>query len=201
LSKDDEAAITAQNEIVDGYRTLTANSSFEEGSPLEFWSTQNVAAWSSSTSGGGVDGSPTYATFKGDGASDAAVFNDTYISWYSVGSNIKGRANYRKNVSTDVGTITVTMKWAYYEHDSPTCSGLATTSWVSGWTEKSKVCTPSTSWSFCTTAATFVGGVAQRVLRTRVVVYNRMVNGLLPEQPPAYVEIDRTRTMVNDGAI
>jgi hypothetical protein len=202
LNNDDEAAITAQNEVVDGYATATANSSFEENDTghLGYWSTQSLAGVVASSSGGGVDGSPWYARFKGDGSSNAAMYNDTYVTTRAANA-FKGRANYRAYTSLDSGYVTVTFKYHAYVHDGG-CEGLTLTSAVGAWLTTSKTCTPHyTYWDMCTTDTFgapygYDSNGNERVTRTRIVVYNHMeiyIGGVgWTEQ---YVKIDRTRTM------
>lgn len=197
LSNDDEAAITAQNEAVSGMKTMTANASFEENesSHLEYWRTQNVASFYASTSGGGVDGSPWWAGFKGNGASNAAVFADTFITAHD-GGVFWARANYKKHASTDRGNIVITAKYYLYEHSGTSCGKLPSTTPVSGWYSKSLTRYPSSSWSYSTVQFTgAIGAQLHRVVFGRVVVYNHMEKSIDGSWYPQYVRIDRTRVM------
>ncbi len=203
LSNDDEAAITAQNESVGGYATVTANASFEENenSHLEYWRTQQVSGFVASTSGGGVDGSPWYARFLGNGANNAAVFNDTYITWKN-GGYLKGRVNYKRHTSSDSGYIKLTFKYQPNIHNGSACGGLTNTASTGGWLSTSKNCTPTSSWNYCTTSVLVASGGADVVVHARVVVYNHMeiyVPGV--GWVPQYVRIDRTRTMADGASI
>ncbi|KAA3640288.1 MAG: hypothetical protein DWP92_03275 [Armatimonadetes bacterium] len=180
LSRDDEASITSANESVSGYKTATANSSFEENesSHLEYWRTQQVASFYASTSGGGVDGSPYYGVFRANaGVTNGAIYSDTYVTADN-GERYKARANYKKSLSTDYGTIQVTMKTRVFEHQANSgCGGanINETVYQSGWRVYNKTCTPQTSWSYCTTPVlTFSGYDDSIVHHARVVVYNRM---------------------------
>lgn len=197
LSRDDEAAITAQNESTGGYETATANSSFEEDevSHKEWWSTQYVNSFLTSTSGGGVDGSSWYANFKSSvGTTQGAIYSDMFVTATN-GEAYQGRANYKKNSSSDSGTINVTMKTAVYKHDSASCGGLDNTTYESGYVSRSVTCVPSNSWSYCTTSSFTLAGATGRVHRARIMVYNRMQSPL-DGGTNTYVKTDRDRTML-----
>ncbi len=201
LSNDDEAAITAQNESVEGMQTMTANSSFEEddsdsgwGTHRSYWRTQNASSFYASTSGGGADGSPWFAAFKGS-ASNTAVFADTMITAHG-GGEVWGRANYKKHASTDRGNIVITAKYYLYEHDGSSCGNLTDTSPVTGWYAKSVTRYPSANWSYGTAkVSTWIGAQSDRVVLARVVVYNHMEKSIDGSWYPQYVRIDRTRVM------
>ncbi|MCP4966147.1 MAG: hypothetical protein GY926_13050 [bacterium] len=201
LSNDDEAAITAQNESISGFETMTANSSFEEddsdsgwGAHRSYWRTQNVSNFYGSTSGGGADGSPWYAAFKGS-ASNTAVFADTFIT-ARLGGEVWGRANYKKQYSSDRGHIQITAKYQLHEHDGSSCGKLSNTSAVGGWYAKNVTRYPSANWNYGTaTVSQKVGAGLYRVVLARVVVYNRMEKSIDGSWYPQYVKIDRTRVM------
>ena len=201
LSRDDEAAIISANESVGGYKTATANASFEENesSHKGYWFTQNLNYFTASSSGGGVDGSPWYAKFRAiPGVTNGALYNDTYVT-ADHGENYKGRANYKKNSSTDYGTVKVTMKTRKFEHyNDGGCGGdnINVTSYVSGWVAKNKTCTPSSSWGYCTTSVLSVSGWGTAVHHARIVIYNRM-QWNLDGGTNTFVKTDRTRVMLD----
>lgn len=201
LSNDDEAAITAQNEVVSGMQTMTANSSFEEnasspgwGVQRQYWRTQNATSFYAGTSGGGVDGSTWWAAFKGSSLG-SAVFSDTFITAHG-GGEVWGRANYKKHATTDSGNITITAKYYLYEHDSADCGGLSNTAPVTGWWHKNVTRYPSANWSYGTAQVSqLVGAQSDRIVFARVVVYNNMQKPIDGSWYPQYVRIDRTRVM------
>ncbi|MDX1659063.1 MAG: matrixin family metalloprotease [Nitriliruptorales bacterium] len=200
LSSDDEAAITSQNESVDGiFDTATANSSFEENeaSHIGWWKPQSLGEFFASSSGGGVDGSPWYAIMKGNGASNAAAYSDTYVTADN-GLIGKARANYKKYSSGDYGSVKVTYKHQAYNHSGSSCGKLNGLTSISGWYATSKVCYPTSTWNYCTTSQLSYGGANYRVIRARVVLYNRMKWTIDGVELPQRVRFDRTRILIDD---
>lgn len=197
LSRDDEAGITSVNESVSSWETITANSSFEENesSHKEWWTTQNVSSFSALTSGGGVDGSAWYGWFKPTiGVSNGAIYSDTFYTAKN-GEQLKGRANYRKNVSSDSGSVKVTLKVRPWDHSGSNCGKLNAKSLAGGWAYQNKTCVPNSSWSYCTTGTIVMSGGQDRVLQARIVLYNNM-QSIVDGGTNTYVDTDRTRVMV-----
>jgi len=198
LSRDDEAGLIAANESVYGWETATANSSFEENeaSHKEYWITQNLSSFYATTSGGGVDGSVWYAKFRALlGKTNGAIYNDTFIT-AKIGEQLRGRANYKKNLSSDWGTVKVTVKVRAWDHSGANCGKLNDRTQVAGgWFWKNKTCAPSNSWSYCTTDTVVMSGGNDRVLEARIVLYNNMkanIDGGIN----TYVRADRTRVLI-----
>jgi hypothetical protein len=217
LSRDDEAAIQSQNDIVQGYGALTANSSFEEGT--QHWKMQNVSGFA--TFGGGVDGSSNYARFKkGSGSALAAIYQDTRIHLTHAqvkGAWVKARANYKSYTPTDQGVIKITFKYKreYYASPSgceagafqPLPPATGGVSWndirsaPSTWYSYSVVYTPNMSWNYkdAPSSALYLGtdyvnvGIPDAYL-ARVAFYNYRT--LYQSPTPQYIRTDRTRLMV-----
>lgn len=204
LSNDDEGAIHVSNESVsiggNSFWTVTANSSFEESesSGLEYWRTQNLNKFYRSSSGGGVDGSTYFAYTRAvPGVTNGAILQDTFLTSDN-GEDYRGRINYKKHLSSDTGTVKVTIKVLSGTHSSSGCGGLNSNTMGSAWVQKTATCYPSNNWGYCTTAELTVrDGADNRVHEARIVFYNRMQNNI-DGGTNTYVRTDRDRAM-SDG--
>lgn len=197
LSHDDEAGIAIQDggQVVGGYATASANSSYEESGAggTEYWYGYNVSSFY--TASGGADSTPRHARFKG-GVIPSQIFNETTLNWYR-GGYLKARANYMKNSSNDSGTVVVMLGYQRLDR-SGGCGELADlTAPIEGWVWVSKACYPSNSWGYCTTAVSVVSGQNDRVIKTRAYVQNYMTTFGIP----TYLRTDRNRVMVNGASV
>ncbi len=199
LSHDDEAAISIQDgtQVVRGYATASANSSFEESEfgGTEYWYGINVSTFYTTSSGGGADTTPRYAKFRG-ALVPSEIFNETMFNWYS-GGWLKARANFKKDSSVDSGTVTILLGYQRLDRVG-SCGELADlSSPIENWQWVARTCYPSTNWNYCTTAATAISGQHHRVIRTRVFVKNYMTRFGLP----TYLRTDRDRVMVKGASV
>lgn len=177
LSQDDNAGIQMQTDTSGGYKSVTANSSFEEdGGYTEYWGVSSGAStWRYS---GGVDGTPYYLAFGRTGGS-SYVLSTTALDDVPTIEWVKARANYRKFESGDYGTVLVQLRVRTYDTGGSSCGtpsrkngshSYGTASYYSLY------CTPGLSWSYCTTSGqnpphkdATSGGI-----EVRVTVYNYM---------------------------
>lgn len=197
LSHDDEAAIAIQDldQVVGGYATASANSSFEEsgGSGTEYWYGYNVSSFY--TASGGADSTPRHARFRG-GVVPSQIYNETTLNWYR-GGYLKARANYMKDSTNDSGSVTVMLGYQRLDRTGG-CGELADlTAPIESWVWVSTSCYPSNSWGYCTTSPAVVSGVNDRVIKTRAYVLNYMTRFGLP----AYLRTDRNRVMVKGASV
>ncbi len=112
LTQDDHAAMQLQTDVTGGWRSATANSSFEEdGGYMEFWGLKSGST--THRIAGGVDGTPYHMKFKHSSAesyifSTTGLIDDPEIDW------VKARANHKKDSSTDTGTVKVMLRVREY---------------------------------------------------------------------------------------
>lgn len=198
LTQDDNAAMQLQTDVASGWRSTTANSSFEEdGGYLEYW---GITSGSTTSRGAyGVDGTPYHLLFKHSSTepyifSTTRLIDDPTIDW------VKARANYQKYSSTDTGTVKITLRVRDYEVNGTGCGfpsrrdGSSPTYTAARY--YTTTCTPTTSWNYCTTSGENPpdqwaerGGV-----EVRIYVYNRMFDS---SGARTYVRVDRVRVLAD----
>lgn len=208
IAQDDSAGIQFQTNKSGSYGAATANPSFEEGT--RWWGFQNVT-YSKVYYSGGQDGSPNYLRFGGP-SSSTAIFSTARLtdSWYDgdqIGADIKGRANYKKAVSSSSGHLKVVAKWRHVDYPGsgadPVCqlapASLNETPSIGSFEfQVVKYCYPADSWGYCTTsvgevASSDSGGRKPEGVDMRIVVYNRMQ---IPGLGYVNVDVDRVRILV-----
>lgn len=106
LSQDDEAAVQWVTNVVGGFSAFTANPSFEEPGGIDYWGAASMSDFWVLTSGGGVDGSATYAVLRGATSNSYIYQTNRFVTNGTVGStayNVKARVNVRRYVFNDQG--------------------------------------------------------------------------------------------------
>ena len=210
LSQDDEAAVQFLAEVSGAYRSGTANSSFEEGT--QWWGLSGqTPSLTTSSNGGGVDGSPYYAVM-GSGGTDSYIYSTSrYIEGWS--ASVIGRANFRKNSATnDQGHVLVVLAWRQvsYADDVDTCwdsfyfqrKRLSSPDPIDDFTDHwyPSVCYPTASWTYCDTAWSDISSTntahEPTAIDVRIYFYNRM--RAYPGGYYTLVHLDRTRVRIDD---
>jgi hypothetical protein len=121
------------------------------------------------------------------------LIDDPTIDW------VKARANYQKNTGSDTGTVKVTLRVREFDVGGSGCGLPSRRNGSPSYTAAAyytAVCTPSTSWNFCTTSGE---NPATRPAETggvdvRAYVYNRMFTSTGAR---AYLRVDRVRVLID----
>ncbi len=210
LAQDDEAAVqglTDQPGTPSVWWGVTANSSFEEPSYMQYWGQQYVTGVARYS--GGVDGTPYFVIFKGNSASSAIYSTTRLMDSQDLGW-VKGRANYAKWTGTDTGHVLIVNKYRQVTYqDGETCGSR---DFVGGDGDEkeinvvedvgsfadfyyTKVCYPSsTAWEYCTTSGSDPPDSFDAI-DVRIVVYNRMRRQ--SDLAYTWVRVDRVRELVD----
>jgi len=211
LTQDDHAAVQLLTDLTAGrgYHSATANSSFEEDTPVsgygyrEFWGISSGTTTQAHYSGG-VDGTPTYMSFRNYTA-DAYILSTTALIDNPPIDSLKARANYRRMSSSDHGRVVVKLTVSPYTVSGSGCGNPSRrtgsqTTLVSTVLYTLPCDVSSTAWHYCTVSmpgdptsvAETYGGV-----QARVTVTDQMwtAYGLRAE-----VGVDRVRVLVHYGS-
>lgn len=199
LKQDDNAGVQIQTDATGVYRSATANSSFEEdGGFMEFWG--KSSSTTATRISGGVDGTP-YSARISDTSAAAAIFSTTALIDDPTIDWVVARANYRKILSSHVGTVNVQLRVRTYDSGGSSCGfparKVGSHSYGTAY-YYSKTCTPTTSWNYCTTAGqdpatknAETGGVEVRVYFTNNMTSSPTSGHRAP------IDVDRLRVLVD----
>lgn len=187
VSADDEAAARAQFSMHDsgqGFRGVTANSSFEEGelTGKEYWTTNvqsgrfgrsdNPNGSSAGQPGGYIGSWHAYLNDPAGTSADGHLGQEVLIT-ADAGMEARGSAHYRRFADTYGGTVGVYIGERMAKHDNGNCN-LLDTVFLSELFWRKSFCGVDGAWRVCRTSVANFGGRTgdDNVAYSRLLIYN-----------------------------